>query len=890
MKTRTLLALLLAAAFSFGCGSPGSNPPATNSPNTPGITSPDTGASLTQAAQKGSVTFTVQFPPAALKKALMDNRTAKIRLSWYQNGYESQGIDLTPDGNGLATQTVEIPSGYCEFRAMAISIAVDDSEQIFDETATAGEIVAGNNTVYLTFLTGDWQFVDASDQPLPINLQSQSNGTVTFDGFSLKNSWYSQPTTAKIDYNKPAASYDYSLQWYSRDVSNLLAPIGASQFAEMAAQYHSGNINNSAFYSDDFNLDDASAGIGVGSRFFFIDSSGPGGDSSLTGELGEDLLPSILPNINSELTDGTHIAGTIVEMTLLSDMAETSVEPLSVTCGEYYSSASAAKAGKAATLKTAVADHVASATAVKKAAPGDSLFSYPGTITHSFVECLESATPAPSPYYGYLGELHYYTEDLGNLVIREFRAKGRQLGSLYVGGSVSPANITTNQWVQYRSYENSANDKYMAWIDYKNDGMLMNSSEFTGISVLGPTGSSYTQSTGFMTANFVQATWSPTVSAFTSETYTGYSGFPFNLGTSDIPTGDYTFTTMLPSGSITSTAYYPSKVVIPFIASASMSYAWNPDGSLTLFWSEPVDPFTGNYRVIFLNPNTNSEIFFGIVPLGTSQITLTPAQLDQIRNNAGLSAADNLTWVMQTRSFNAQQQNIARGYSNSVSLLPAGSGSSAPVVGTWMAVNPSNEVSVLAFIDSSKYLMGEDGVFDGSGGPGIEVGTYNFDPTTAQTTFSVSYETNGDWGPATAGFPATYPISELTDSTLTVVDPVDSSSISFNRVMADPTNPIVGSWYFTGTGMGETILVLLNNGQYYAVQVDAADAGNRFFESGTYMWNSIDGTFTGTGIFSSNPANSAIAAPGENSNSTATVSGNTLTFSDVDGSFDATRL
>jgi hypothetical protein len=110
------------------------------------------------------------------------------------------------------------------------------------------------------------------------------------------------------------------------------------------------------------------------------------------------------------------------------------------------------------------------------------------------------------------------------------------------------------------------------------------------------------------------------------------------------------------------------------------------------------------------------------------------------------------------------------------------------------------------------------------------------------------------------------------------------------RVATDPTNPIIGSWYFTGTGMGSTILVLLNNGQYYAVQVDSADAGNRFFESGTYTWNSIDGTFVGTGLFSSNPSNSAVAAPGEINTTNVTVSGNSLDFFDGVTTYTATRL
>jgi hypothetical protein len=204
----------------------------------------------------------------------------------------------------------------------------------------------------------------------------------------------------------------------------------------------------------------------------------------------------------------------------------------------------------------------------------------------------------------------------------------------------------------------------------------------------------------------------------------------------------------------------------------------------------------------------------------------------------------------------------------------------------------TGDVAIFTILDSSNYMFGENGGTEDLpyGGPGIEVGTYTLDSTNAQVAFNVTYETNGDWGPSTVGAPpGSIQITNLNTTDMTLLFPSDGL-ITLTRVPTDPTNPIIGSWYFTGTGMGSTILVLLNNGQYYAVQVDSADAGNRFFESGTYTWNSIDGTFTGTGLFSSNPSNSAVAAPGEINTSNATVSGNTLTFSDVDGPYTATRL
>lgn len=796
--TVAALAVLMLAA----CGSSTTSQPTTATENT-----------VVQKAQTGQVTFTVQFPQAALKKALMDNRTVSIDVMWnpYRNySMQAGSITLTPDASGLATATVDVPLGNMEFRA----IAKDSNLIELDMVAAAGEILSGSNTVYLTFLGGDWQFVDASDNPLP-----QTFGTTTLAGFTMKSEgvYYGGATKATIDPSKPQGWSDYQLQW--QDSTTAIGPL---MWAGQTAQFNAAVGTGNSFGSDWLNITDPARSDNInsespylpGDRLVWIMDWEGDSNESIVDANNVDLIPQFQAFGNTQVLDGNHLGGHLMAMTFES-LTQSAPIATNVDCNPFWHAQPVTPAAARATaVKASLTRSVA------KAAIGDDTPLTAGTATATYVECFENTTAAQIDGDGdgdnryeeltydangnwrydlgdiYIdgdndgkfdytykpGTTYSFTEVYSNVVAREFRAKGSQAGSVFTPPVPVAPSAFSADWLNGKTL-------YQVWFGNGEDSL---GNPLYGV---------------------------PVVAAVT-----------FSNGT-------VTYNGLLNSGS------------------GSATYDVNVFGML------------------YTNGDTTSGNT--VVSGSTTQYIKTHYTVNNAFDNVDLYF------------FNqAEAMAYASGLTASI---PAAVATSA--VGTWMNFDPAgNGVVILAFPDSSKYLEGEDGIAEGSGGPGVEVGTYSFNPTTAETTFSVTYETNGDWGPATVSAPATYPVSDLSDIVMTVVDPVDFSSFSFNRVSTDPLNPIIGSWYFTGTGMGETILVLLNNGQYYVVQVDSVDAGNRFFESGYYSWDNGSGTFVGTGVFSSNPANSAIAAPGAINTTNVTVSGNSLNFFDGVTTYTATRM
>lgn len=795
--TVAALAVLMLAA----CGSSPSSSPATEN-------------TVVQKAQTGQVTFAVQFPHAALKKALIDDRTASIYVQWrpYMNYYSpvTGSIELIPDAlTGIATATIDVPVGAVEF----IAIARDSNFNALDTVTSAGEITTGSNTVTMTFLGGDWQFVDSSDNLLP-----QTFGATTLAGFTLNSLSNSGPAKATTDPTKPRSWSDYSLQWQS-----TTAAIGPLMWSGQTTQFNALNGTGSSFGSDWINTTeptrsdtleyDMSLPYQQGDRLVWFMEWEDDGPATITDDTtGGDLIPQFKTFADTQVLDGNHLGGHLLAMTFES-LVQSAPISTGVDCTAFWYAQQPVTpaAARATAIKSGLTK------SASKAAVGDEAILAAGTITANYTDCYEDypATPVDGDgdgdnlyeeltfdangnwrfdagdsfidsdgdlkwdYTYYPGTTYSFTEVYSNVVAREFRAKGSPAGSVYT--PAVPTAFSTD-WLNGKTL-------YQVWFGTGEDSFGNTLQDV-------PVVAEVTFSNGTITYNGLMNSWS------------GSGTYDVNVFGMLTTNGDATSGNTVVSGS---TAQY-----------IKTHYTIN-------------------------NVFDNVDLYFF-------------NQAEAMAYASGLTAS-----IPATTAMNA--------------------------LGTWMTIDPTtNEVAVLAFVDSSKYLMGEDGVGDAGGGPGIEVGTYSFNPTTAETTFSVTYETNGDWGPATVSAPTSYPISDLSEIVMTVVDPSDFSSFSFNRVTTDPLNPIIGSWYFTGTGMGETILVLLNNGQYYAVQVDSADAGNRFFESGTYTWNSIDETFVGTGVFSSNISNAAIAAPGDINTANVTVSGNSLDFFDGVTTYTATRL
>lgn len=101
-------------------------------------------------------------------------------------------------------------------------------------------------------------------------------------------------------------------------------------------------------------------------------------------------------------------------------------------------------------------------------------------------------------------------------------------------------------------------------------------------------------------------------------------------------------------------------------------------------------------------------------------------------------------------------------------VLPSGTNA---LVGGWYRPGPGGTIAI-TFINDTTFMLAHDGTPDGGGGPGIERGTYTWNPSTHVATTTTVVDTNGDWGVNTGT--ATVTISA--DNKTLVVDGVSFAS------------------------------------------------------------------------------------------------------------------
>lgn len=241
--------------------------------------------------------------------------------------------------------------------------------------------------------------------------------------------------------------------------------------------------------------------------------------------------------------------------------------------------------------------------------------------------------------------------------------------------TITPLTVAvTGRYVQYRTFEDTTRNRFQGWVDFKDNGQLMDSQDFLATAMLDSSGTEFPVIPAFWRASYLNAAWDATNGNFGPASQGGFSGWAFNLSGITLAAGDYTFITALNGGTLLDTTYtYQGQLALPVVAASSMNYAWNNDGSLTLNWTEPVGTFD-RYQVVLYDTDTssgyNGELFYGSVPAGITSVTLSSSLVRSIYSSAGLSALADLSWEMQTRNYDANNINDARGYSNRVLITP----------------------------------------------------------------------------------------------------------------------------------------------------------------------------------------------------------------------------
>ncbi len=174
-----MLSAALAVA-ALGCGGSGSGAPEAAAP---AETSPT-------AARTALVTLRTQFPgQGQAVKSLMDPRTNEIVVSYrgFADDENRGSVTLTP---ASPTATLNLVPGPYSFTAEARQVEAGDTSEdrgrLLDRVSSSGTLVVGPNTVTLTFLAGNWTFVDANGAPAPLALSSGA-GSLRLDGFELRS-------------------------------------------------------------------------------------------------------------------------------------------------------------------------------------------------------------------------------------------------------------------------------------------------------------------------------------------------------------------------------------------------------------------------------------------------------------------------------------------------------------------------------------------------------------------------------------------------------------------------------------------------------------------------------------------------------------------------------
>jgi len=223
-------------------------------------------------------------------------------------------------------------------------------------------------------------------------------------------------------------------------------------------------------------------------------------------------------------------------------------------------------------------------------------------------------------------------------------------------------------YMQYQTFENPAENHYRAFLDLRNNGQFITSTDIQSVVLFDPVSTQIIPAVQpqFISSSDTYAEWIAATGQFESSAG-GESGYTFNLANySYLRPGSWTFAVQpVQEFPFDFTVNFPGQTALVPVPSAGMFSQWNADDSLTLSWSAPVGNFS-QYRVIFADKNLNT-IFNGRVDAGVSQVTLNATLIEEIRSKAQLSLPATINWRMETRSYSGTN-NYARSLSNSVPI------------------------------------------------------------------------------------------------------------------------------------------------------------------------------------------------------------------------------
>ena len=177
--------------------------------------------------------------------------------------------------------------------------------------------------------------------------------------------------------------------------------------------------------------------------------------------------------------------------------------------------------------------------------------------------------------------------------------------------------------------------------------------------------------------------------------------------------------------------------------------------------------------------------------------------------------------------------------------------------GSWAATSTLGDLQVFTFLPDGTFILAHDAPLGAGDVDGIERGTYQWNATTNELTYTIAVDTDGPGGLSSLTSsltpPYRYTIGPSGNSAFLHFGPHVSDPIAFTRVI-DTTERFVGAWKLEAPIANFSAVLTVFPDGTFTVATDAIDTEPAGMERGTYVYDAIAGKVTFTTIVDTNGA------------------------------------
>ncbi len=229
---------------------------------------------------------------------------------------------------------------------------------------------------------------------------------------------------------------------------------------------------------------------------------------------------------------------------------------------------------------------------------------------------------------------------------------------------VLPSNAIKSAYMQYRNYPDPAKNRYAAWIEVTKDGGPAQSTDVIGFKITDSVGNAVTPtSSSFAQGHYYYYNCSTT--PCTSPQAIMENGYAVNF--SNIPAGKYRYEVEASDGQkFYKDIEYPGQLVLPIVPSTTMNSSLLANGDWVLNWINPTGAANWSevdqLRIILMAGDAAYTELVYVRANSSVETVIIPASLISQAESLGKGPIE--YWTIQTRAYDANNMNYARGYSH----------------------------------------------------------------------------------------------------------------------------------------------------------------------------------------------------------------------------------